>query len=128
MGSDLPLLEATDLDRCLTEASAGESGSVVLAPTEDGGFWCVAGPADLDWFSVFAEVDWSSGREREQCEARLRGRGLPVRPGPPGLDVDDLKDLGRVARILGAGPKPEARRTREVLGRYPEIGVFSPGP
>ncbi len=121
VGSDLPLITASDLDRCLDLARGGQP---VLAPTPDGGFWCVAGPSGLDWASSFAGVAWSSSQELAACQAHLAAQGTPAVRGPMGLDVDDAADLQQAARALLQAPETVGRQTREVLARLPEFESF----
>ncbi|MDF1562083.1 MAG: TIGR04282 family arsenosugar biosynthesis glycosyltransferase [Deltaproteobacteria bacterium] len=118
VGSDLPALRPADLRACLARA---REGAAVLAPTPDGGFWCVAGPAGLPWAAVFEGVAWSSGGERVACEARLRARGVEVAAGPLLRDVDRLEDLLALwEEVRDAGPGL-ARHTRAAIAADPAL-------
>jgi rSAM/selenodomain-associated transferase 1 len=117
VGSDLPGLTPGALRACLEQAAAG-ARRVVLAPSGDGGYWCVAGASGLPWARIFAAVRWSSGTELAKTRSNAEALGLEVRLGPAGRDIDDAGDL----RALLQGQAPCGPHTRALLARWREEG------
>lgn len=112
LGSDHPVLTRAALRRCLDLA---EADTAVLGPADDGGFWCLVGPAGERVAGALPGIAWSTARTRAETEARLRAAGLQVRLGPPTYDVDEAEDLGRLAADLSRLAPERAPETRRVM-------------
>ncbi len=106
LGSDAPSLPLAYL-RQLIETP----GDVVLGPAEDGGYWAIL--ARRTHARMFADVEWSTARTREQTIAACRACGLEVSLGPEWFDVDEPADLRRLA----ARPELLSPRTRALVER-----------
>ncbi len=106
LGGDVPDLPVAHL-----EALLGIDADVALGPTEDGGYYAIACCRTAP--SMFAGVEWSSGRELEQTIAACRWCGLSVATGPAWYDVDTPADLERLGRSPGL-----RSHTREWFARY----------
>ena len=93
LGSDSPTVPDSHIAVMLeTEAD------VTLAPTDDGGYWAIA--ARRTHPEMFAGVRWSTPDALADTAAACRAAGLTVALGPTWFDVDEPKDLGRIAEFL----------------------------
>ena len=89
-GSDSPTLPHGHIQRLLDSAA-----DVTLGPCEDGGYYAIAcRRADPQ---MFAGVQWSTRHVLEQTERAARACGLSVERGDVWYDVDEPKDLSRLA-------------------------------
>lgn len=104
LGSDSPTLPREHLSVLLRSAA-----DAALGPTEDGGYYAIAcrrvAPA------MFDGVAWSTARTLQMTVKALRRAGLSVELGPAWYDVDQPRDLDRLAAFPGVPP-----HTGEVLG------------
>lgn len=91
VGSDAPAIPAAHLHGLLAAVS-----DVALGPTEDGGYYAIA--CRRTHPAMFANVEWSSGRERLQTIDACRRAGLSVDEGAPWFDIDEPADLDRAVR------------------------------
>ncbi|MCP9774813.1 TIGR04282 family arsenosugar biosynthesis glycosyltransferase [Cyanobium sp. WAJ14-Wanaka] len=79
IGSDLPGLEATDLEQAFAElGSAGAEGRscLVLGPASDGGYWLVG--LNRSWPRLFAGIPW--GSERVLAATTEQASALGIKP------------------------------------------------
>ena len=104
LGSDAPTLPISHLAELILTP-----GDVVLGPAEDGGYWAILARRTHE--RMFADVEWSTGRTREQTLAACRACGLAVSMGPVWYDVDEPADLRRLA----AQPELLSPRTRAAI-------------
>jgi uncharacterized protein len=93
LGSDSPTVPDT-----LIAAMMETEADVTLAPTDDGGYWAIA--ARRTHPEMFAGVRWSTPDALADTAAACRAAGLTVALGPTWFDVDEPKDLGRIAEFL----------------------------
>jgi hypothetical protein len=93
LGSDSPTVPDPHI-AAMMEAEA----DVTLAPTDDGGYWAIA--ARRTHPAMFARVRWSTADALADTAAACRAAGLTVSLGPSWFDVDEPKDLGRIAEFL----------------------------
>lgn len=116
IGSDLPTLPAGHLRRAL-DASA--PGTVVLGPSDDGGYYLMALAASAPGEPVpdlFTGVRWSTPSAFEDTEAAARRAGLRVALVPRWRDVDDAEGLANLrAELAGAAGSTRAPATAEAL-------------
>jgi rSAM/selenodomain-associated transferase 1 len=100
------------------EYLAGDEDSVVLGPSDDGGYYLI-GLKKLHR-QLFERIDWSTERVLEQTIAAVREMALPVHLLPTWYDVDDRTTLARLCReFFGSngnrGEGFEAAATREFM-------------
>jgi len=109
VGSDCPLLDAAAIRRALGALAQAEA---VLQPAEDGGYVLIGARRPLS--TLLAGIDWSSGRECRQTQARLQRRGWQLAQQPPLWDVDHPRDLLRARRqgLLPLGSRIVTRGSR----------------
>jgi hypothetical protein len=93
LGSDSPTVPDPHI-AAMMEAEA----DVTLAPTDDGGYWAIA--ARRTHPAMFARIRWSTADALADTAAACRAAGLTVSLGPSWFDVDEPKDLGRIAEFL----------------------------
>ncbi len=106
IGSDAPSLPPARL-----AALIATPGDVVLGPAEDGGYWGILARRRDE--RMFAGVEWSTPRTREQTVAACQACGLRVALGPEWFDVDGPRDLRRLA----ARPEWLSPSTRALIER-----------
>lgn len=105
IGSDCPVLTATELDAA-GQALRGAETEAVFIPVEDGGYGLVGlGPAArprrtaiLD--ALFRDTVWSTANVMARTRARLADAGLGWHERPMLWDIDRPADVAR-ARALG---------------------------
>lgn len=80
--------------RVMEAFSELESGSVVLGPSLDGGFYLMAisGPI-MGMEDLMEQVPWSSSGTLAALTGRLRTLGLEIKLLPEARDIDTLHDL-----------------------------------
>ena len=136
VGSDHPALPLARVRQAFAHLDDG--ADVVLGPAGDGGYYLVALAAGAVHRRLFADVPWSTAGVLAASVARCRELGLRLELLPPGDDVDEPADLGRLAAALaavgdgaGGGAVADCPRTRRLLaawGRLPvAAGVGSAG-
>ncbi len=101
VGMDTPQLTPRHLESAL-EALARPGVDAVIAPTFDGGYWCVGFSAPAP--GAFRGVPMSTGQTYVRQLQRLRELGLSVAVVEPLRDVDTIADAHLVA-----GEVPESR-------------------
>lgn len=100
----------------LIEAAALlQSHEVVIGPTDDGGYWTVAIRRHVDPVRLFANIAWSSGRERDQTVAAAARLGYKVGFARPWDDIDRPADLRRLIRRLRASSAADDKRLLDGL-------------
>jgi len=96
IGSDMPTLPMNHILQAINEIA---DDTVVLGPSEDGGYYLMALPAPASGSSVpdlFANIQWStSSTFNETCAAAER-EGLHISLTPQWYDVDDSVGLRRL--------------------------------
>ena len=106
IGSDAPSLPPAHLT-----AMIATPGDVVLGPAEDGGYWGILARRRHE--RMFEGVEWSTPDTREQTIAACRACGLQVALGSEWFDVDEPRDLRRLA----AQPEALSPSTRALIQR-----------
>jgi hypothetical protein len=89
LGGDVPTVPIRFLLQLL---EANED--IALGPAEDGGYYAIS--ARRTHPEMFAQVDWSTARAREQTVIACRRAGLSVFLGSMWFDIDELSDLQRI--------------------------------
>ncbi|MFH1810813.1 MAG: TIGR04282 family arsenosugar biosynthesis glycosyltransferase [Pseudomonadota bacterium] len=111
LGADTPGLPVAFLKQCRAEFVAGHDA--VLGPSDDGGFYLLAlrrCPAGL-----LADLPWSAPTTAQATQRRLVDNGMRPVLLPPWFDVDELKDLVRLAALIDRG-EVQAPATKNALG------------
>lgn len=106
MGSDVPDAPPDHLRQAFALLASTDA---VLAPCQDGGFWCVGFRAAAWGPGLFAHVPWSSGQTLSVLAARLRGAGRSLAQLPAWRDVDTIEDLRALLARQGGNPATAAR-------------------
>lgn len=117
VGSDLPTLPAGHLRRALDAAAPG---TVVLGPSDDGGYYLMALAAapGKPVPDLFTGVRWSTPSAFEDTEAAARRAGLRVALVPRWRDVDDAEGLANLrTELAGAAGSARAPATAEALAK-----------
>lgn len=109
LGSDSPQQDAAVFERAFALLGPGR---VVLRPSDDGGYTLVGLAARAP--RLFEGVPWSTPAVLAATERRARSLGLEVALLEPGFDVDDERDLARLAGELDAG-RADCPATRAAL-------------
>ncbi|HUS38748.1 MAG: TIGR04282 family arsenosugar biosynthesis glycosyltransferase [Pirellulales bacterium] len=95
IGSDSPTLPASRI----TEAfNALRKCSVVLGPSEDGGYYLVGARQQTP--DIFDDIDWGTPNVMRQTLDRLRGRSASYQEIAPWYDVDDAASFDRLQKEL----------------------------
>ena len=89
LGGDVPTVPIPFLEQLL---SAPED--IALGPAEDGGYYAIS--ARRTHADMFAHVEWSTARAREQTVTACRRAGLSVALGSMWFDIDEPSDLARI--------------------------------
>ncbi|MGL6133836.1 MAG: DUF2064 domain-containing protein, partial [Prochlorococcaceae cyanobacterium] len=71
VGSDLPLLDAAELERAF---QALDRAPLVLGPAADGGYWLIG--LHGSWPALFSGIPWGSGEVLEQTSRTAARLGL----------------------------------------------------
>jgi len=100
MGSDSPTLPIEPVSAAVQRFNG--LGRVLLGPTDDGGYYLI-GLSSLD-LSLFRDIPWSTPRVLETTLARCAARSLSTELLPSWYDVDERKDLERLAWELSRLP------------------------
>jgi uncharacterized protein len=98
IGSDCLELSARHLDRARRLLSRKD---LVLGPTRDGGYYLVG--SKRPFVSCFKGIAWSTSRVLAQTLQKARQKGVTTRLLPRLFDVDEARDLVRLARKLKPG-------------------------
>jgi rSAM/selenodomain-associated transferase 1 len=112
LGADAPHVPARTL---LAAARALARGAdVVLGPAADGGYWMIG--VGRPCRALFEDVAWSTPGVAAATRRRIRRLGLRCVEVATGWDVDDPRDLVRLARTIRGRPA-EFPHTRAALAR-----------
>jgi len=115
LDGDSPQLPPETLDKAFQLLDGAD---VVVGPTIDGGYYLV-GSTTLH-AELFDTQRMGTGSALDSLVATAQGLGLRVALTETGYDVDEAKDLARLARELHLFPH-RARRTAAWLARRPEL-------
>ena len=117
IGSDLPTLPVSHIRQAIDRI---EAKTVVLGPSEDGGYYLMAlaapGPgAQIP--DLFTDIRWSTSSTLDDTRAAVARAGFRVEVVPHWYDVDDVEGLRRLRSELDdeAG-RNRAPATARVLG------------
>ena len=114
IGSDLPHLTPATVAEAFA-CMAGDAGTLVLGPADDGGYYLIAARRVP---GVFAGIEWGSEGVLAQTEAAAARDGLTVHRLAPMSDVDNAADLRRACAT------GRARRTTAWMSvQAPRLGV-----
>ncbi|MGE4297888.1 MAG: TIGR04283 family arsenosugar biosynthesis glycosyltransferase [Desulfovibrionaceae bacterium] len=127
IGSDIPDLPAAIARAGLDALQAG-AGGAVLAPAQDGGYFCIGFEAGQFLPETFDALPWSTGQVYALTRARLQRSAAQLVLLPPWRDVDTLDDLRALAARLRAAPASAlaAPRTAALLRTLPLDGPRTP--
>lgn len=95
IGSDCPHLPLATVQQAFLEL---EQHSVVLGPSDDGGYYLVGAAREAP--SIFTGIDWSTPAVWRQTIACLEAAGCDYTCLDPSYDIDDLNDLRRLRNEL----------------------------
>ncbi len=128
IGSDSPTLP---LARIHAARCALTRVPVVLGPAQDGGFYLLASRIAFPR-AVLADIPWSSGRECASAVRALRARGVRTVRIASWYDIDEPRDLARVARHMRAAPRTQKviaslQRSKHASGLRKLVGTASRG-
>ena len=118
IGSDLPTLPAGHLRYAINTA---DTQTVVLGPTEDGGYYLMALATDTEAElatvpDLFSGIRWSSSQTLADTRAAAQRAGLRVAVAPSWYDVDDEEGLTRLrAELAEQSGRARAPATAGVL-------------
>lgn len=119
MGADLPLLSGADIAeaaRCLRQ---GDTRSVVLIPSVDGGY-CLIGVRSVEAAApLFTPMAWSTSSVLDETLARAAKCGLKPTVLQPQRDIDDINDLHWLREKLQTDSNG-AQATRAALAAVPQ--------
>ena len=122
LGSDVPTLPVSHLSDAVARLDASPP-SVVLGPSEDGGYYLIALSASAPGAplpDLFTNVHWGTASALDDTVRAARTAGLRVELLPGWYDVDDEQGMARLRADI-ADPRQAARapQTAAVLRRIP---------
>ena len=114
IGSDLPTLPISHIRQAIAQIDVG---TVVLGPSEDGGYYLIglaaSGPGS-EVPDLFTGIRWSTSSALNDTRAAAERAGVQVQLVPLWYDVDDAEGLSRLRRELdepdGRTRAPETAR------------------
>jgi rSAM/selenodomain-associated transferase 1 len=109
IGSDIPQMTQNHLQQAIVALQTHE---LVVAPSQDGGFWLFGGRSSLP-AHVWTKVDYSQADTAQQFLCNLADYG-EVLLQEPLQDVDEVSDLKPLLHSLAALPQPTAAQ-RQLL-------------
>lgn len=112
LGADSPDVPVQHVAQALRRLDGHD---LALGPTDDGGYWCLGVGPGVNLRPVLAEVEWSSGREREQTLNNAVAAGLSVGGVSGWFDVDHPGDLATLWERIGDDDTPHSRRLGHLL-------------
>jgi hypothetical protein len=112
VGADVPHLDTAVVRRA---GAALEGGAeVVLGPADDGGYYLLGLVRTIP--ELFRGITWGSERVCVETRARCAALGVRLRLMPATFDVDEPRDLVRLAHLIRVGAVA-LPRTAAVLAR-----------
>lgn len=108
---DTPQVGAASLRHALD--AVAEPGTAVIGPTEDGGYWALGLPGDLDPVAVFEGIPMSTPATGAAQRQRLVDLGYRVVDLDLLRDIDHFDDLAPVAALA-----PDRRFGRLMADRF----------
>src|SRR6476659_6554760 len=117
--SDSPTVPTENFEQAVELLNTTED-SVVLGPSDDGGYYLVG--VKKPHQHLFEQIDWSTERVLNQTIPPATEIGLEVKLLPTGYDVDDGASLRRLCNEILAGTTPPdvAPYTRQFLASFIE--------
>jgi rSAM/selenodomain-associated transferase 1 len=112
LGADAPHVALPALAAAARALARG--ADVVLGPAADGGYWLIG--LRRPWRALFDDVAWSTPGVAAATRGRIRRLGLRGTEVALGWDVDEPRDLARLARVVRRRPA-EFPHTRAALAR-----------
>lgn len=103
LGVDSPDLPA---DHLRDAARLCHGADVVIGPTEDGGYWCLALAASVDAAKLLGGIEWSTGHEARQTIDRAAALHYAMALADGWDDIDHPADLQRLIERLSASADP----------------------
>lgn len=94
IGSDMPHLALATVERAF---AALDDADLVLGPACDGGYYLIAARRPLD---LFHDIEWGTDTVLAATCARAAAQRLTVALLDQDFDVDEAKDLDRLAALL----------------------------
>lgn len=98
IGSDLPTLPATTIDRALQQL---DDDDVVLGPSGDGGYYLIG--ATRDHPALFRDIPWSTPEVLPETKRIAAEVGIRLALLDEQRDVDQYSDVERLWRQISAG-------------------------
>ena len=111
IGSDSPTIPHVRIKEAF---SALESGTSVVGPTDDGGYYLI-GLTD-EGCALLEGIPWSTGQVMEVTRAVAERQGIPLVELALGYDIDHVEDLRRAARDAVSGVAVQTARVLTDLG------------
>lgn len=108
---DTPQVQASSISRAIE--ALGEPGTAAIGPTEDGGYWALALPGDVNPEAVFEGIPMSTPVTGAAQRQRLVDLGYRVVDLDLLRDIDRFEDLAPVAALA-----PERRFGRLMADRF----------
>ena len=112
IGSDVPHVPLSTIEEAFRRLAAG--ASLVLGPSEDGGYYLVGTRSRLP---IFQGMRWGEADVLEATIAAARRAGIEPALVPPLYDVDGGEDLERLAAEIRAGRIRDLAATEATLER-----------
>jgi len=112
LGADAPHVALRALGAAARALARG--ADVVLGPATDGGYYLIG--VRRPCRALFEDVAWSTPGVTPTTRRRIRALGLRCVEVAPGWDVDDARDLARLAQVVRRRPA-EFPNTRAALAR-----------
>ena len=108
-GADTPDVPAHAL------AAIAEARQMQICPVDDGGYWTLTAPSQLD--AVLDGIDWGTASVYHQTRAAAEREGIDVVDLPTWHDVDEPDDLVALRKRIADTTEPELMRLRDELDR-----------
>jgi rSAM/selenodomain-associated transferase 1 len=121
IGSDAPDVTRRQIVLALHRARQGRAH---IVPARDGGYVLLALPHQAPT-TVFDSIDWSTGAECRQQQARILESGIPCSVDTTvWSDVDEAADLPVLVRSLNATPNLAPRTLAFLRSREPDVAAI----
>jgi rSAM/selenodomain-associated transferase 1 len=112
MGADMPMIAAGAIAAAARILRQGDERSVVIIPSDDGGYCLIGVRSAAAAAPLFAPMVWSTSGVLEETLRRAQHAGLDPHLLPAERDIDEAADLDWLRAELGrvAGLAPATRR------------------